>query len=279
MGRGNRATEAAESPPGAAACCTRTLQAGPGALARLAGRRRRSRLPLVPAPFQPVTRAPARPPAAVHRGRPRQRVWPRGAVRVQGPPRPLHRQQDQGLCVWGAAWSQVGKSALLRCLQGHAREPHPGAGARSGRCAGPHRAPLAVAPTRRPAARRPAASQVRLAKEAQLSAYKAIECDPENDVAHHLMGRQAPPLCRLRAAACLPAAGSWGYHGSWAQHSTAQHALYAPAWGCTQTWGSQGGLAQRAAFGSQHPRSPLPDRAKPHAAPLAPRPARPQVAL
>ncbi|PRW55985.1 Tetratricopeptide repeat [Chlorella sorokiniana] len=32
-------------------------------------------------------------------------------------------------------------------------------------------------------------TKVRLAKEAQLSAYKAIECDPENDVAHHLMGR------------------------------------------------------------------------------------------
>ena len=33
--------------------------------------------------------------------------------------------------------------------------------------------------------------QVRLAKEAQLCAYAAIEADPQSDVAHHLMGRCA----------------------------------------------------------------------------------------
>lgn len=50
---------------------------------------------------------------------------------------------------------------------------------------------------------------MRLAKEAQQSAYNAIECDPHNDVAHHLMGRCVPsapsPLawrvCRTAAAA------------------------------------------------------------------------------
>lgn len=61
------------------------------------------------------------------------------------------------------------------------------------------------------------AVQVRLAKEAQLSAYKAIECDPGSDVAHHLMGRQVEarsrpggwPGCSGGFACRLPSVCPW----------------------------------------------------------------------
>ena len=45
-------------------------------------------------------------------------------------------------------------------------------------------------------------TKVRLAKEAQQCAYAAIACDPNNDVAHHLMGR-----CGVRKRAGLRSDG------------------------------------------------------------------------